>query len=188
MTVGETIADARGAAGLSVNEVSERTRIRETVIRSIERDDFDALGGDLYVRGYLRAIAGVVGVDPQPLIREFDAARGPGLAGWPTIGSSSQAAAGEPEAAAGTEDVATETRILLRLRAAEPVVDVQGPHDVADRPQGVPETRRIGAAGDEARHRAAARDQVAVADVLLDPRAERHDVHAAIVAAVIIAP
>ena len=75
MTVGETIADARGAAGLSVDEVSERTRIRETVIRSIEQDDFDALGGDLYVRGYLRAIAGVVGVDPQPLIREFDAAR-----------------------------------------------------------------------------------------------------------------
>lgn len=110
MTVGETIADARGAAGLSVNEVSERTRIRETVIRSIEQDDFDALGGDLYVRGYLRAIAGVVGVDPQPLIREFDAARGAGPAGWPTIGSSSPAAAAageaEAEATAGTEDVA----------------------------------------------------------------------------------
>jgi hypothetical protein len=107
VTVGETIADARGAAGLSVNEVSERTRIRETVIRSIEQDDFDALGGDLYVRGYLRAIAGVVGVDPQPLIREFDAARGAGPAGWPTLSSSSQAAAaGEAEAVAGTEDAA----------------------------------------------------------------------------------
>lgn len=75
MTVGETLAQARGAAGLSVDEVSGRTGIRETVIRSIEHDDFAALGGDLYVRGYLRAIAAAVELDPQPLIREFDATR-----------------------------------------------------------------------------------------------------------------
>ncbi|HEY6788316.1 MAG TPA: helix-turn-helix domain-containing protein, partial [Trebonia sp.] len=64
MTVGEAIAQARDAAGLSVDEVSGRTGIRETVIRDIERDDFAALGGDLYVRGYLRAIAAAVGLDP----------------------------------------------------------------------------------------------------------------------------
>jgi hypothetical protein len=92
VTVGEAIADARGAAGLSVDEVSERTRIRETVIRSIERDDFDALGGDLYVRGYLRAIAGAVGIDAQPLIREFYATRGSGSGGWPTIAITRQTA------------------------------------------------------------------------------------------------
>jgi hypothetical protein len=109
VTVGETIADARGAAGLSVGEVSERTRIRETVIRSIEQDDFDTLGGDLYVRGYLRAIAGVVGVDPQPLIREFDVARSAGLGGWPAIGGTPEAAVAETASAAeasGTREAA----------------------------------------------------------------------------------
>ena len=75
MTVGEALAEARAAAGLSVAEVSERTSIREMVIRGIERDDFFGLGGDLYVRGYLRAIAAAVGVDPQPLIHDFDASR-----------------------------------------------------------------------------------------------------------------
>ena len=81
MTVGETLTEARSQAGLSVDELSERTRIRETVIRSIERDDYEACGGDLYVRGYVRALAGAVGIDAQPLIREFDMGRGTGPVG-----------------------------------------------------------------------------------------------------------
>jgi cytoskeletal protein RodZ len=75
VTVGETLTEARSQAGLSVDELSERTRIRGTVIRSIEEDDYDACGGDLYVRGYVRALAGAVGIDAQPLIREFDTGR-----------------------------------------------------------------------------------------------------------------
>ena len=75
MTVGETLTEARNQAGLSVDELSERTRIRGTIIRSIEQDDYQACGGDLYVRGYVRAIAGAVGIDAQPLIREYDEGR-----------------------------------------------------------------------------------------------------------------
>jgi cytoskeletal protein RodZ len=76
VTVGESLTEARYQAGLSVGELSERTRIRDSVIRSIERDDYEACGGDLYVRGYVRAIAGAVGIDAQPLIQEFDHERG----------------------------------------------------------------------------------------------------------------
>jgi helix-turn-helix protein len=75
VTVGESLTEARYQAGLSVDELSERTRIRDSVIRSIERDDYEACGGDLYVRGYVRAIAGAVGIDAQPLIQEFDQER-----------------------------------------------------------------------------------------------------------------
>jgi len=75
VTVGEALAEARYRAGLTVDEISERTRIRETVIRCIEEDDYDACGGDLYVHGYVRAIAGAIGIDPQPLIREYDLGR-----------------------------------------------------------------------------------------------------------------
>jgi Helix-turn-helix domain len=75
VTVGESLAEARYQAGLTVDELSERTRIRDSVIRSIERDDYEACGGDLYVRGYVRAIAGAVGIDAQPLIQEFDQER-----------------------------------------------------------------------------------------------------------------
>jgi transcriptional regulator with XRE-family HTH domain len=76
VTVGETLTEARNQAGLSVEEVSERTSIRDTVIRGIEHDDYAACGGDRYVRGYVRAIAGAVGLDARPLIREYDEGQG----------------------------------------------------------------------------------------------------------------
>ena len=75
MTVGESLTQARKKAGLTIDELSERTKIRASVIRSIEADDYEACGGDLYVRGYVRAIAGAIGVDAQGLIREYDQAR-----------------------------------------------------------------------------------------------------------------
>ena len=77
MSIGETLAEARRQAGLTVAEVSQRTRIRESIIRGIERGDFAACGGDFYARGHIRSIAGAVGVDPVPLISEYDAEHGP---------------------------------------------------------------------------------------------------------------
>jgi cytoskeletal protein RodZ len=81
VSIGETLAVARQRAGLSVAQVSERTRIRETIIRGIEDDDYSACGGDFYARGHIRAIAKVVGTDSEPLIREYDTLRrAPGAA------------------------------------------------------------------------------------------------------------
>jgi len=76
VSIGDTLADARRQAGLTVTQVAERTRIRETIIRGIEQDDFSACGGDFYARGHIRSIASVVGIDPVPLIREYDEAHG----------------------------------------------------------------------------------------------------------------
>jgi cytoskeletal protein RodZ len=73
MTIGETLAKARRDAGLTVTQVSERTRVRAAIIRGIERDDYSACGGDFYARGHIRSIARVVGADPVPLIAEYDA-------------------------------------------------------------------------------------------------------------------
>lgn len=51
MSIGQVLADARCQAGLTVSQVSQRTRIRETIIRDIERDEYSACGGDFYARG-----------------------------------------------------------------------------------------------------------------------------------------
>jgi len=75
--IGETLAEARRQAGLTVGEVSEQTRIRASIIRDIEQNDFSASGGDFYARGHIRSIAAVVGVDPVPLISAYDAEHGP---------------------------------------------------------------------------------------------------------------
>ena len=77
MSIGESLAEARRQAGLSIPEVSQQTRIRESIIRDIEQDDFSACGGDFYARGHIRGIARAVGADPVPLIREYDAEHGP---------------------------------------------------------------------------------------------------------------
>jgi Helix-turn-helix domain len=77
VSIGGALAEARSDAGLSITDVSERTRIRAAIIRDIERDDYAACGGDFYARGHIRAIAKVVGADPVPLIAEYDEARMP---------------------------------------------------------------------------------------------------------------
>lgn len=76
MSVGDALAEAREQAGLSIAQVSQRTCIRETIIRGIERDDFTACGGDFYARGHIRSIARAVGLEPDELVREYDVAHG----------------------------------------------------------------------------------------------------------------
>ena len=77
MSIGDTLAEARRQAGLTITQVSQQTRIRESIISSIEQGDFTACGGDFYARGHIRSIAEVVGIDPAPLVREYDQEHGP---------------------------------------------------------------------------------------------------------------
>ncbi|MGH3069403.1 MAG: helix-turn-helix domain-containing protein [Streptosporangiaceae bacterium] len=76
MSIGDALADARRQAGLTITQVSQRTCIRETIIRGIEHGDFSACGGDFYARGHIRSVARAVGADDEELIREYDAAHG----------------------------------------------------------------------------------------------------------------
>jgi cytoskeletal protein RodZ len=57
---------------LSVEDVAAETRIRATVVRAIERDDYAPCGGEVYARGHLRAIAHVVGADADAVVHDFD--------------------------------------------------------------------------------------------------------------------
>jgi Helix-turn-helix domain/RodZ C-terminal domain len=94
LNIGAELAAARRHANLTVAEVSQRTKIREAIVRDIEADDYTGCGGDFYARGFIRAIARAVGTDPAPLIDEYNAANGtpqaaaapPGLLGSPARG------------------------------------------------------------------------------------------------------
>jgi len=77
VSIGDSLATARQQAGLTITEVSQQTRIRESIIRDIEQDDFSACGGDFYARGHIRSIAGAVFLDPEPLVMEYDVQHGP---------------------------------------------------------------------------------------------------------------
>jgi cytoskeletal protein RodZ len=77
VSIGDSLTDTRRQAGLTITQVSQETRIRESIIRGIEQGDFSACGGDFYARGHIRSIATAIGLDPEPLIREYDAEHGP---------------------------------------------------------------------------------------------------------------
>jgi cytoskeletal protein RodZ len=76
MSIGDALAEGRRQAGLTITQVSQRTCIRETIIRGIERGDLSGCGGDFYARGHIRSIACAVGLNPEPLIAEYDATMG----------------------------------------------------------------------------------------------------------------
>jgi cytoskeletal protein RodZ len=123
VTVGEALAQARYRAGLSVDDVSGRTRIREAVIRGIEQDDYDACGGDLYVRGYVRAIAGAIGIDAQPLIREYDLRQAEAAETLETpeaADTAAPAAPATPEAPAAAESTASIVPAVPAVPAENP--------------------------------------------------------------------
>jgi cytoskeletal protein RodZ len=77
VSVGDALAAARRQAGLTITQVSQRTCIRETIVRGIERGDYSACGGDFYARGHVRSIARAVGLDPDQMVRAYDASQAP---------------------------------------------------------------------------------------------------------------
>ncbi|RZU35146.1 uncharacterized protein DUF4115 [Streptomyces sp. BK022] len=75
-SVGTALRQARVAAGLSAEDVSNATRVRLAMVHAIEEDDFSSCGGDVYARGHIRNLAKAVRLDPAPLIARFDAEHG----------------------------------------------------------------------------------------------------------------
>lgn len=72
MTLGALLRDAREAARLSIEEVSQSTNVRVGLLREMESNNFLHCGGDTYARGHLRNIARLIGLDPMILITAFN--------------------------------------------------------------------------------------------------------------------
>lgn len=63
-TVGQELRQAREAAGLSVQDVADRTKVRPGLLGLIEADDHDQLPALTYSVGFVKAYARTVGLDP----------------------------------------------------------------------------------------------------------------------------
>ncbi|MDQ7819568.1 MAG: DUF4115 domain-containing protein [Armatimonadota bacterium] len=68
--IGERLRAAREARGLSLAAASAQTRIRAGYLQALEEEQFDRLPGRAYARGYLRAYARALGLDPDDLLAE----------------------------------------------------------------------------------------------------------------------
>lgn len=63
-TIGEALRQSREAAGLTLAEVAERTKVRPGILSEIEADDHDRLPALTYSLGFVKAYARTVGMDP----------------------------------------------------------------------------------------------------------------------------
>ncbi|MET7698458.1 RodZ domain-containing protein [Streptomyces sp. NPDC005485] len=76
LSIGRALRQARIEAGLTVDDVSNATRVRIAIVHAIEQDDFAPCGGDVYARGHIRTLARAVRLDPAPLLAQYDAEHG----------------------------------------------------------------------------------------------------------------
>lgn len=77
MTLGARLAAAREARGVSLEDLARRTRIPLTGLRALEADAHERLPPPIFARGYVRACAEELGLDPETLLARFDAERPP---------------------------------------------------------------------------------------------------------------
>ena len=71
-TVGEQLAQARAAKGLSLDEASHETRIRPDKLTALEQDDFSAFPSNTYARGFLLIYGKFLGVPVQDLAGQLE--------------------------------------------------------------------------------------------------------------------
>jgi cytoskeleton protein RodZ len=69
--IGETLRAARRQQSISLTDAAAATRVRETYLAALEEEEFAALGGDVYVKGFLRSYSRYLGVDPEPLLAAY---------------------------------------------------------------------------------------------------------------------
>ena len=67
---GKRLQKAREALHLSSEEVAAKLRLREGIILEIEEDRYNGLS-PIYARGYIRAYARLVGLDPEGLVHAY---------------------------------------------------------------------------------------------------------------------
>jgi cytoskeletal protein RodZ len=71
--LGEELRLARERAGMSRQGLSARTKIREPLLEAIEHNEFSRLPAGLLTRGYLRAYAKEVGLEPESIVQRYKA-------------------------------------------------------------------------------------------------------------------
>jgi cytoskeleton protein RodZ len=71
-TVADLLSDARKGLGLSQQDVAAALYLDVNIIAAIEQRDYHKIPRQVFLKGYLRSIAKVVGLDEQEIVNTFD--------------------------------------------------------------------------------------------------------------------
>jgi hypothetical protein len=69
--IGNSLREARERQGLGYPEIELATKIRAKYIRALEEENFTAIPGDAYIRGFLRSYADYLGLDGDVYVDEY---------------------------------------------------------------------------------------------------------------------
>jgi len=70
-TLGDTLRMAREHLKMSQSDVAEATRMKVHIVDAIECNDFSRIAVPLYGKGFVKMYAECVGLDPEPLVRDY---------------------------------------------------------------------------------------------------------------------
>jgi cytoskeletal protein RodZ len=68
---GWCLASIRSTKGISLQEISENTKIKVSTLQALEEGEFDRLPGGIYNISYLRQYARAIGADEAPLVEMY---------------------------------------------------------------------------------------------------------------------
>jgi len=71
-TAGAKLRARREALGVPIEAIMRKTRMPRRTIERLEADDFEAIGAEFYVRGFLRLYAEHLGMPIDPLIETYE--------------------------------------------------------------------------------------------------------------------
>jgi cytoskeleton protein RodZ len=69
--VGGRLREARERRGFSISQVASSTKIPASTLDALERGDVARLPAGVFTRGFVRAYAGAVGLDPETTLQQF---------------------------------------------------------------------------------------------------------------------
>jgi hypothetical protein len=74
--IGGALEKARLRRGKSLEEASRDTMLRIDYLQALETEDFESLGEEVYVRGFLRSYSRYLGLDPGKVLAVYERAFG----------------------------------------------------------------------------------------------------------------
>lgn len=75
-TIGEILLGAREDKGLTIEKVSQETKIPPKMLEYLETDNFEAVPAKVYVKGFLRTYAGMLGLDAEHILNKYEVQSG----------------------------------------------------------------------------------------------------------------
>jgi transcriptional regulator with XRE-family HTH domain len=70
--IGTALREARQSKGISLQKASRETRIHSDYLNALERESYEALRADVYVRGFLRSYSSYLGLDADKVITVYE--------------------------------------------------------------------------------------------------------------------